>query len=98
MAFQKGQSGNPKGRTPGTRSIAIDIIFRLMARYQEQFEKQMDLKARESIIKFYDSYVQPLQPTKFDLSGEIAQKIINVTRPSSLKEDTDGRKSPDVSG
>jgi len=61
--WKKGQSGNPKGRPAGSRTVAINIIFKVFNKYGAKgFEKQMRELAQNNPAAFYLKFIQPIQP------------------------------------
>ncbi len=85
--FEKGQSGNPKGRTPGARSKSADQIRKIIATaLTEYFNKEMllnDLKRLDSkdrltaIDRLLKHYLPPPQEEFMRLSDQDFERLIN---------------------
>jgi hypothetical protein len=81
MPFKKGESGNLKGRPKGSlsdKAIAINVIFKIMNKYQDKFEQELSSLAAKDIVGFYKTFVQPLQPKKIDFFEENENKPFQI--------------------
>lgn len=72
--FKKGWGGGP-GRPKGSRSIAVEIIFKLFHEQAEKFEEKMRIRAEEDPIVFYQDFVEPLQPKETNLNLDSTEPI-----------------------
>lgn len=76
------KQGNKYGRGrpigSGDRQIAINAVFRVMDKYKDKFEKQLEIQAKRNILAFYSNYVAPLQPKNMEVehSGGISGDFI----------------------
>ena len=75
--FAKGGTGGA-GRKKGSRSLAIEIIFRLFAEQAKQFEEFMRLRVEEDPIAFYKEFVEPLQPNETKIISEEGDAPIRI--------------------
>jgi hypothetical protein len=100
MAFKKGESGNPKGRTKGAPNKSTaeikEIITRVVGNQLELLEsdltkirKQSPARAAEIYMKMVD-YVLPKQ-TKIDIEGEINHRVEKVV--IEIKKTNDSKHS-----
>jgi len=82
-----GKSGNPHGRPLGSRTTAIDIIYRVFNEFgAEKFEKEMKELASKNPIVFYLKFIQPIQPKEMSITppGSAMSFEIKIT-PSEAK-------------
>lgn len=83
----KGVSGNPAGRpkgAKGNKTIAIETIVKVMERYRDKFESELDKLAKADIVEFYKSFVTPIQP-KADASEGKVYEIIQINYSDGSK-------------
>jgi len=87
MAFKKGVSGNPNGRTKGkpnkTTAEIKEIITRIVGNQLDRLEADLDkvrkddpVEAMKLATKLID-YVLPKQ-TKMELDGQLTQRVEKV--------------------
>jgi hypothetical protein len=87
MAFKKGVSGNPNGRTKGkpnkTTAEIKEIITRIVGNQLDRLEADLDkvrqddpIEAMKLATKLID-YVLPKQ-TKMELDGQLTQRVEKV--------------------
>ena len=90
MTFQKGVVTNPKGRPKGSvspKTVAMNRIFKVMAKHADMFEKELSGVAKKQILGFYLKFVKDIQPKSIEITGEDGGPIetINVIIPEGFK-------------
>jgi hypothetical protein len=85
--FEPGKSGNPNGRPKGTRTVAINIIFRAFSECgAKKFEQEMRKLASQDPVAFYLKYIQPIQPKEIDLGVNEDSTIEISIKPAKKNE------------
>lgn len=76
--WKNGESGNPNGRPRGSRTIAIEIIYRVFNNFgQQKFETEMKELVQKNPVAFYLKFIQPIQPKEIDL-GNIDENPLRI--------------------
>lgn len=93
MKFQKGQSGNPAGKKPGTLSACAKV----KADYLKIFEKLGGRKGflkwlkenPEYIADFYIKVIPANFPKKTEISGDLSGNLtVELVKFSEIKKET----------
>lgn len=98
--YKSGESGNPKGRPAGSvspKTVAMNIIFKVMEKYQDKFNKVMIEEAEKNIKKFYTDYVNPLQPKNSSVEIDDKRKVTKdeaIGAIETLKKLGGGKSKP----
>lgn len=78
--YKKGQSGNPKGRPPGVKSLKQWTRERLLAMTDEERDEFMNGLPKEIIWKMAEG--NPKQDVETDIKGEL---VINISEKIAQK-------------
>lgn len=84
MKFEKGKSGNPKGRPVGSVGAmrrAMDIILKVFSDNEDKFELKLRSEISKDPVGYYRYLITPLMPKEISLSGGI--EVNNTTRSKS---------------
>jgi hypothetical protein len=75
MTWQKGQSGNPKGRPVGARQKLSDRFIRVLAKDFEENGVEAVQRVREEKPEQYLGTINKLMPKLMELSGPDGEDI-----------------------
>lgn len=90
--FQKGQSGNPNGRPPGTHSLSTIVKQRLSenpGELKEIIQSLFDMAKKDvNAIKLIWQYMDGMPQQNLDLKGQIEQIVIKRAPTKKQTEKT----------
>ena len=75
-----GKSGNPHGRPRGSRTVAIEIIYKMFSKYgKKAFAQEMRKLVKQNPVAYYLKFIQPIQPKDITfLAGDKDIKSIEI--------------------